>query len=485
MEKIFRMKKKVAYCVILSLCVVTLQAQNYHAVQGSSYAGSLGIANNPSSMLSTPFRWDVNVIGVQFKASTNILSVHNFSLLSPSKSSQWSLDAGDFARKGRVAYNVNLLNGRFTLNRKEAFGFGANLRGYGRIKTDPYNFNDTLGGIRDFFNINESNRTFGGEFTGSSWIELFASYARTLWDRPFERLNAGVTVKLSRGLAGGFAKLSGVRFQRQATGNQMYYLLRDAALNYGYSSNFDRWQDDKSSRENARDFVKYTEGGIALDFGVEYLLKSGAAPSFDGGDDYYDYEWKFGASLLDVGLNQYKYSNASRTMTGVRPDITDTTAENKLRDITSIDQLNDSLATLVNSFSALSGNFSIINPMRLVLNADRYLFDAFYVNGELSLNLSGLAGRKYKRVSEMNLLTITPRWETKRFGVYMPMQINTLGKFWIGGAFKAGPLLFGVHNWANVFSKDKMHQGGGYVALVIRAFNNVEGKKDRRLNCPD
>ena len=120
-----------------------------------------------------------------------------------------------------------------------------------------------------------------------------------------------------------------------------------------------------------------------------------------------------------------------------------------------------------------------------MLNVDRFLYDAFYLNMELSLNLSSLAGPKYHHVEELNLITITPRWETKNLGVYLPIQLNAAGNFWVGGAFKAGPLLFGVHNWANVFSKTKIQNGGAYLALVIRPGKIIGEKRDKRLNCPD
>jgi hypothetical protein len=66
----------------------------------------------------------------------------------------------------------------------------------------------------------------------------------------------------------------------------------------------------------------------------------------------------------------------------------------------------------------------------------------------------------------------------------MPITYNMEGGFWVGGAFKAGPLLIGVHNWANVFSRNKIQNGGGYLALVIRSPGNTKSKTDKRLDCP-
>jgi hypothetical protein len=125
----------------------------------------------------------------------------------------------------------------------------------------------------------------------------------------------------------------------------------------------------------------------------------------------------------------------------------------------------------------------VLNPMRLVVNADRYIADDFYINGEVSVNLASLF-RKYHSVSELNFITVTPRWETRKLGVYLPIQYNAAGKFWIGGAFKAGPLILGLHNWGNVFGKKTIQNGGGYLALVIRAWTNNKEKRDRRFNCP-
>src|SRR6202011_5773740 len=104
------------------------------------------------------------------------------------------------------------------------------------------------------------------------------------------------------------------------------------------------------------------------------------------------------------------------------------------------------------------GVFNIWNPTRLVINVDRPLQGHFAINANLSLGLSGSNSGKGQTffVKEMNLLNVTPRWETRRLGAYLPVQLTTDGKFWVGGAFKAGPLLLGVHNWANVFLKNKI-----------------------------
>lgn len=460
-------------------------AQNYHAVNGSSYAGSLGVSNNPASIVNTPFPWDITVFGVQGKPHTNAVTVHNYSLLSSPANSEYQFNWGNYSRYVRANANVNLLNTRVALSRRAAFAAGINLRSYTSVKTSPYNFADTISSATSFLMMNGGNTKYTANGTTSSWIELFGSYAQTIYDDDRSRLNVGGTLKVSRGVAGAHVRLLSGEVERTVENGKDVYILKDVAARYGYSSNFDTWKNNRSTGTNLNDFIKNSQGGASLDVGVEYLLRPYVVPDFNDMEDrYYDYDWKIGISILDIGFNQYKHSNNSRYVTGIKNDIRDAQLDEKFTNIGGVADFNDSLATIVNSMSRLTGNFNVINPTRLVVNVDRYLFDAFYVNADLSLNLSTLAGDERLYVRETNLLTVTPRWETRRWGVYLPIAFDTESQLRVGGAFKAGPLLLGIHNWGTVFAKNKMQRGGGYIALVIRAFRNTKEKPYRGSECP-
>ncbi len=145
--------------------------------------------------------------------------------------------------------------------------------------------------------------------------------------------------------------------------------------------------------------------------------------------------------------------------------------------IKTLEQFNDSMASIVSNFSGISGRYSMINPMRLILNADRYISGHFFVNAELSVNIPAGWLKKWYTLKEMNLITITPRWETRNLGVYMPVQYTNKGKLLIGAAFKAGPLLFGFHNLANLFVKSSVQNGGGYLAIIVRSPKGHSKKK--------
>jgi len=459
-----------------------LSAQNYHAIQGSSYAGSLGVHNNPSSIVNTPFKWDFTLLGIQEKTSTNIATIYNFSLLSPSGNSQYAINAGEFSRYANVNVNVNLFNTRIALDRKNSIAFGANFRSYTNLQTSNYNFIDTLHNAADFFHMNENNTSLSERLTSSSWIELYGTYARTLFDDYAGRLNAGITLRVSRGVSGAYANLDGT-FSKSVQGNQTLYNINSASVIYGYSSNYDTWQNGNSTSSNLNRFFTTTQAGASFDLGVEYLVKPQDPTGFADEDNYYDYDWKFGVSLLDIGGNQYKYGLQSRAISGIKNNITNLSIDQKFDRIKSIRDFNDSLATIAD-LANIGGKFTVTNPMRLVINVDHYIMGAFFVNAEASINMPTSLMKKYLHVRELNMITVTPRWETKKLGFYLPIQYNNRNQFWVGGAAKFGPLLIGIHNWGNVFSKTKIQNGGGYIALIFRAPGSTEKKTDKRLTCP-
>jgi hypothetical protein len=321
--------------------------------------------------------------------------------------------------------------------------------------------------------------------TTSTWMELYGTYSRTAYEDERGRLNLGATVKVSRGLSGAYARLSGAQFSTTTQGNTPGYVLNNASLVYGYSSNFDQWQKGNSAGQNISNLFALSQGGASFDLGAEYLVKPQDITNFGDDDNYFDYTWKFGISLLDIGANQYKYGTQSRNVSGVKANITNTTLDKKFDStVHSLQTFNDSLATLVNQSSAIGGQFKTINPMRLVVNVDRFIAGAFYINADVSVNIPVSFLKNYLQVQSLSFITITPRWEIKKLGFYLPVQYNAESQLWIGAAIKAGPLLIGVHNVANLFGTTSTQNGGGYIALVIRSSSFTAQKADKRLDCP-
>ena len=296
----------------------------------------------------------------------------------------------------------------------------------------------------------------------------------------------GVTVKGIRGVSGVYLQLDRLRFTEITRPGQVpAYVVTDPGGKYGYSSNYDQLQDGKSTGQNINDFLRFSQGSFGVDIGAEYLIKDDYAPLYDDMERL-EYNTKIGISILDVGRNLYKHGRYSRTFNGVLTDVSDDELENKFSSPDDIEDFYDSLETVVQHLQVPATNYYIWQPTRLVINVDKHLRDNFYINGELSVNFFSTRTTKHLRTRELNVLSVTPRWETSLLGVYLPVQVNAQGQLWIGTAFKAGPLLLGIHDWRSLMSKNKIFNGGAYLALVVRNFFSSSQKERniKYMDCP-
>jgi hypothetical protein len=450
-----------------------VKGQNYHAINGSSYGGSLSVGNNPASIVNTPYAWDVTPFSVQVKHSTNAFTIKKYSLLSSSKNAEISIKNGAKKRFLFATQDVRLLNTRIRLNANAAIAFGVNIRNYIYALNSKANWQDTVSSLSDFMKINTGHLPLSGEFAGSTWGELYGTYAQTIIDDGRKILNAGITIKLNRSLAGGYVNGQGVNYLSVPSANGINYSVTNGSLQYGYSSNFDKIDSDNSAAENRNAFLQNVNTGVSVDVGVEYILLEEDDDDNEKNGNIYD--TKIGISLMDIGSNRYRYGTRSRKAAAGQEGVTNSALENKFSNINSFDDFNDSLATVSNSIEAPAGDFVIYEPTRLVINVDKHVQQNFFINAEVSLPVISLASKNVLFIKDLNLLAITPRWETKSLGAYLPVLLNSKNQLWVGAAFKAGPVLFGVHNVSNLFSKNKTQSGGLYLAFTIRP-----GKKHER-----
>ena len=443
-----------------------LLAQNYHAINGSSYAGSLSPNNNPASIVHVPYAWDVTPFAVQMKQTTNAFKIEKYSLLSSPKNIEISMQNGEMKRFIFSNQDIRLFNARININAKAAIAFGATIRNYSYATTSKVNAQDTTQTLRDFFALNINNTPLSADVAVSSWAELYGTYAQTIIDEDEKLLNAGVTIKINRSLAGGYGRADDLNYSTFSGANNAGYILNKGNLQYGYSSNFDKIDSNNSFRTNVKNFLQNTYSNISADIGLEYILRTNE-DNEEGGE--YAYNTKIGVSVMDIGNNKYKYSKYSSLAVAGKAGIIDTLIENKLfSTVNSIAGFRDSLASISSSFTQLIGNFSVYQPTRLVVNVDQHIVHNFFVNAQFTVPLLSLFSNKIIYLKDINLLAITPRWEIKALGAYMPILYNNRNQLWVGAALKVGPILLGTHNLANLFSNNKMQVGGFYLALTIR-----------------
>ncbi len=470
-------------------------AQNYQAINGSQFAGSLAPSNNPAAIAHVPYAWDITPFAAQVKQSTNAFKINNYSFLSSPQNIKIVAENGIKKRFVFTNQDIRLLNARFTLNSTSAIAFGASIRSFTYAKASNSNWQDTAYSLADYLKINLDKVPLSADAAASNWAELYASYAQTIYSDANKIINAGITVNYNRAISGGYGIARNVNYVPTAT-TKPGYLLTTGSLQYGYSANFDKIDSNKTGAANRKLFLQNNHYSLGADIGFEYIIRTEQDINLDNDlvDDF-AYDTKIGLSIMDIGSNKYSFGSRSRIASGVLPGITDTLLENKFNTVTTVDNFNDSLASIAASFQQMSGDFYIYKPTRLVINVDQHIAANFFINAEITLPLLPIIANSSIFIRGMNFIAITPRWETKKFGVYLPILFNNRQQLWVGGAFKAGSLLLGTHNLANLFAKSTTQSGGLYLVVTIRpgkiydsqahgAKNKISQKTKRSVSCP-
>ncbi len=474
---------------MLSFCFLLLTSsllpQSYHALNGSPYAGVTGMYVNPATTVNQAFKWDLTLFSVQTTLSNTLLDVHQASV-STFDSAYTEASPGLKSRYLHGNIDINLLNLRFMAGKKSALAFGLRARTYNTVKTQPFYYSDTISSFQSFLGTNKAVNYLDGFATHAGWLEADFNFSHLIVLHHNERLSAGITLGYMRGLTGAHAALQRASYLDQsANGYPGAYQLTAGSGNVMYSRNYDLLDSNRSFMQNAKTFLKNTSSAININLGFEYLFKS--PESGDEDISVTNYDWKIGFSIMDIGKNKYTPSRYAFTVSNPKSPVTDTALENQLGSIENIKQLRKGLTNLFSSVDSIRTPFTISNPIRIIINIDRNLGHHWYVNGELSMNIYSSEPRfsnKF-RTRELNLLTVTPRWETSAFGVYVPVQYNTQGQLWVGGAVKMGPLLLGIHDFRLLkWLKEGTHtvNGGAYLLLSIHPF--TKKAENDGLACP-
>ncbi len=469
---------------VLIFCVMHSFGQQYQAVHGSNYAGSLGVMNNPASALSSPLPWDITLFGLQLKNSTNFFYIEKYNPTGKDPQLAAWIQNGEYKRRLNTQFNMNLLNARFRTSNRSAFSFGMNLRSASLGGSSTYNFIDTILEPNSFLKVNMQNQPLDAFVRSSNWAEAYGSLALNLADKKHFIWNAGVTIKANMGLAGIHASITNGQFKEYIRPVFNVYEVTAVDLNYGYSANLDFWDPAASTKSNLKRYSDQSRRGGSIDLGMEWIIKDQQQIELFNNRSQYNYTWKLGISLLDLGYAKYTYGVESVKTSGVKPNINGIALARKFDStITGLDVLNDSIQTAVGQFNRLTGDFKMSHPTRLVFNVDRQITDLIYINAELSIPIKALSADTYFQMQDLNLLTITPRRETQKYGFYLPLSITREGSFWIGAAVKAGPVLFGFHR-VPIGTKTSYQNGGAYLAYTISPSEKLRKPKGKVIKCP-
>ncbi|MGN6435752.1 MAG: DUF5723 family protein [Agriterribacter sp.] len=424
---------------IMLLCFGTMQlfAQNYPGYRSGNYSGVNGAFFNPSNIADSRYRWNVNLFGIHAGIASNSLS---FKLSNINETIEGdntdSLLFGNSRKMANGAVNVDFFGPSFmfNINKKTSIALTSRVRAIANVMDVDGNFvqsiqNDFDGTLPYAFSSKGSQK-----IAINGWSDFGVTLGRVLLNNGQHFVKGGITLKYLAGSGNTYINVD----RLQATIDQdietnVYFRNATGNVGIGYAGiDFENFK--------ARDALKFNGRGFGGDIGFVYEYR----PDADILTEPYQnkYKFKFGVALLDVGSIKYKPKPEERGHYTINvSDVQQWHPEDVSgMSVSEIKEYLDNSPYFTSNLENVS-SYKVSLPTNLQLNADYAISRKLYV--ELAGRINLAKKDNYYNSFYYNTVSLTPRFEIRHWGIYLPLSYNDISKFNAGVSFRLGPVFFG------------------------------------------
>ena len=477
--------KKIALLAIVFLVALSSYSQSYNGFLTDNYSGVHGVISNPANIVDSRFKTDINLIGASALIGNDYYSANVFDLFKDDFDLDRDTDKDPKLDNMAIA-TVDVLGPSvmFNLTPKHAIAIFTRARVFQNLNNvNGSSINSAINGFDDETDFNIENGVAAGNLHG--WGEIGLSYAGVFYNKEAHFIKGGISLKYLQGLGQAFGSLDDLTLNYDANsipkpgsgGDFSGSIGSTGTLTYGYTENFDK-----------KDF-EVLEGvaGFGTDIGFVYEWRpdyeSQKMTDVDGNmysPKYLNkYQLKLGISITDIG--SIKYKNGQTKLY----DVNKTVDEDSFDDFDTVEDALSALYPVISSENETTAKL----PTTLHLNADWRFTNKLYLN--LNTDLSLVSRDKVNASSNLNELSLTPRFETKWFSFYSPIRmVQKLGFQW-GAGLRAGPIYIGSGSVLSVLLKDKTKTADIYAGIKIPIYQpkvkdrDGDGIKDKVDDCPE
>lgn len=445
--------------IFLSLCLsvassISVVGQQFNGYIYSDFSGVVGLRDQPALAAKSPYKYDLSLLNGNFYLTNNIAT------LVKNNEGRYGLVRQTGFDERYLSGNTSLsgFSALLSLSRNRGFAFTYRWRAVGNGTDISPNF---ITQINRFASPNFTGRSYFDEsifFSAMAWQEAGFTYAGVLKDDGYHRWKLGLTLKAANPTGHTWLELSDADYSIDDSGIIDFNRFNIAA---GYSSNLDPYEqfDGTEPMKILPEGVGWTFGGA--DIGLIYeRVAYRPDPKTSAGTGLnkdINYEFRISASITDIGVMKMEHGSASFLSTGLHPSANSANFDNLLDSVSSFREFRDSLGTLL-QLQDVSGEYSVSLPTAFRLNYDYNFGNNLFINVAVLADLSWLMPADY-RLSYINSLTLTPRYETGQYGLYLPIFHNFAGRTEVGLAGRLGPLTLGTHTLATLFASEKQSLG--------------------------
>lgn len=437
-----------------------------------NYSGVHGVISNPANITDSRFKTDINLAGFSAFGGNDYYGVNVFDALKDDY--DFDLESKKSpSEKNSGAVNIDVLGPAFMFNLSRKSSIAIFTRG--RFFVNAYDINGvSIDSIDDDttndFNINEGDINV----LAHGWAELGITYARVLINREQTFFKGGLTLKHLQGLGSAYTVGDNVTVNYDADGTDLGggestgSISSTGFINYARHAEFDN--DDYDYE------VPNSANGLGVDLGFVYEWRPNyedyQAVNEDNGSyafkDKNKYKLKIGLSITDIGYINYKE--------GIKESYNITNNNVSEDEFDNSDDLGDFFSSFYTLNSSGIG-YKMDLPTALHLNVDWSLNSKLYLNLNTDFSLISRGRIVGNRIS--NIVSLTPRYESKWFSFYVPVSVVENNGLSVGTGFRLGPLYVGSGSVISAFTSDNNRAADVYAGLKVPVYQGMSEDRDK------
>ena len=446
----------VVWAVLVSVSFSSAQEQFGNAF--SNYSPTSAVFHNPANSTDSEVMIEINLgsLGGFLHSDYAYLPASDFNFFrdalinSQIPNAVFNSARDEYSMYSYVEYHNPSISYQY---KDQAFGLFSRLRYFGEASDVPEIFANILEvpqikgeDPQSYLLLNRDLTMKDVNVSLLSFAEIGVNYSKAINHFDRNLLIVGVTLKYLAGIAGGGLHI-----------DQMDYRIDTSGV-FSYS-NF--------SAKAAKSLEPFSGAGFSGDVGFVYKRMLDNVTSYnpfrkEAGCRIYDYKWKVGISLVDLGYVKFKDGATNTTVDGARGSLTD---------ITAFQFSEDPEEFLINTFAVDSSytqagtSFSVVLPAAIILQYDYSFENKYFVAVEF---IQGVTPKSTFGVKRPQIFTFIPRYENRFFELGLPMGMYNLREVRMGLYLRLGPLTVGTDKLGTYLSVTDVTGFDAYAKLSWR-----------------
>lgn len=507
----------------------TAFSQDFLGYSASEYAGVTAIDIQPANLADNRFKFDMTLFGTHVKAYNNYVGLNRSKIIAHDGKFYGSLIANlrgdtttawsDTSFKSNYLYTTDNIDKQkrvyfanrivlpsflIEINHKNTIALTWDVRNYVNVdgvtrdlaKMVYNDYKDSSNWLKKLPSSNLSIQTM-------SWAEYGITYARVLKEDNEHAFKVAGRAKIMQGIAAAymFAKDFNYKFQHIDTTfingadtvriNDEVLSVAEVDIDYGHSANL--YTNDVGG-------IKYdwkqANPGFGFDLGFVYEWRpdyKNYIYDLDGETnlrrrDKSKYKLKAGVSILDLGGIRFKKGEYSNNF---KANVNLWDIRNLQFDSIPVKAFDDTLANRF-GLNKTESTFFMNLPTAISTQVDYKVWKDFDVN--MVFYYAFQFKNNANKVHDFTSISITPSYDHKWFGIFLPVQYHALFGTTYGVCARLGPVIIGTDNLGSLISKKKNFYGSDvyfllklpipFAAPKDKDKDGISNKKDKCKDVP-